>query len=91
MLKALYDYGVQNGLVNVPGFAEKAIYAYIVLSKNGDFIRIESCQNEKHKCPDIGLIEIAVIPPAFRRLHPGGIPFFPPFLGKRPGQMQPAC
>ena len=54
MLKALYDYGVQNGLVNVPGFAEKAIYAYIVLSKNGDFIRIESGQNEKHKCPDIG-------------------------------------
>ena len=54
MLKALYDYGVQNGLVNVPGFAEKAIYAYIVLSKNGDFIRIESCQNEKRKCPDIG-------------------------------------
>ena len=50
MLKALFDYGVQNGLANVPGFAEKPIDAYIELSDKGDFLGIDSFQNEKPRC-----------------------------------------
>ena len=54
MLKALYDYGIKNGLAIPPGFTPKAIRAYIVLSKQGDFLGIEQPKNETQICPDIG-------------------------------------
>ena len=55
MLKALYDYGIRNGLSNAPGFVPKAIRAYIVLAENGDFLGIEQCGKEETQlCPDIG-------------------------------------
>lgn len=54
MLRALYDYGIKNGLAIPPGFEHKAIRAYIVLSKNGDFLGIEQPKSETQICPDIG-------------------------------------
>ena len=50
----MYDYGIKNGLAIPPGFSHKAIRAYIVLSKNGDFLGIEQPKNETQICPDIG-------------------------------------
>ena len=54
MLKALYDYGVRNGLSLPPGFVNKPIRAYLVLSGSGDFLGIQQCDNEVLPCPDIG-------------------------------------
>ena len=54
MLKALYDYGIRNGLALPPGFVNKSIRAYLVLSGTGDFLGIEQCDNEVLPCPDIG-------------------------------------
>lgn len=54
MLKALYDYGLQNGLAIPPGFQSKAIRAYICLSGAGEYLGIEPCEEEKQVCPDIG-------------------------------------
>lgn len=54
MLRALYDYGIRNGLAIPPGFAKKPIRAYIVLSENGTYVGIEKCENENLICPDIG-------------------------------------
>lgn len=54
MLKALYDYGIKNGLAIPPGFTPKVIRAYIVLSKQGEFLGIEQPKNETQICPDIG-------------------------------------
>ncbi len=54
MLKALYDYGIRNGLTLPPGFVNKQIRAYIKLSSNGDYLGIEQCDNEILPCPDIG-------------------------------------
>lgn len=54
MLKALYDYGIKNGLSISPGFTPKAISAYIVLSGKGDFLGIEQQKDETQICPDIG-------------------------------------
>ena len=54
MLKALYDYGVRNGLTLPPGFVKKQIRAYISLTANGDFLGMEQCTDELLPCPDIG-------------------------------------
>lgn len=54
MLKALYDYGVRNGLTLPPGFVKKQIRAYISLTAGGDFLGIEQCTDELLPCPDIG-------------------------------------
>lgn len=58
MLKALYEYGIQNGLSIPPGFQRKPIRAYVCLSARGDFLGIETCDNDKKGeeriCPDVG-------------------------------------
>ena len=54
MLKALYDYGVRNGLTLPPGFVKKQIRAYISLTASGDFLGMEQCTDELLPCPDIG-------------------------------------
>lgn len=54
MLKALYDYGVRNGLALPPGFVNKQIRAYICLTSSGDYLGLEQCENEILPCPDIG-------------------------------------
>lgn len=54
MLKALYDYGIKNGVSIPPGFTFKKIRAYIDLSSDGSFIGIEKCDDESQICPDIG-------------------------------------
>lgn len=54
MLRALYDYGIQNGLAIPPGFMRKPIRAYILLSVSGDYLGIQLCENESRDCPDIG-------------------------------------
>ena len=55
MLKALYDYGIRNGLAIPPGFVRKEIKAYISLSADGSFLGIEQYdEKEIQICPDIG-------------------------------------
>lgn len=54
MLKALYDYGIRNGLAIPPGFMRKPIRAYILLSAAGDYLGIQQCESENRVCPDIG-------------------------------------
>lgn len=54
MLKALYEYGIRNGLALPPGFVNKTIRAYLLLSASGEFLGIEQCENETLPCPDIG-------------------------------------
>lgn len=54
MLRALYDYGIQNGLAIPPGFMRKPIRAYILLSASGDYLGIQLCKEETQTCPDIG-------------------------------------
>lgn len=54
MLKALYDYGVRNGLALPPGFVNKQIRAYICLTASGDYLGLEQCEDELLPCPDIG-------------------------------------
>lgn len=58
MLKALYDYGIRNGLSIPPGFQRKPIRAYICLSARGNFLGIETCDKDKKGeeqiCPDVG-------------------------------------
>lgn len=54
MLKALYDYGLQNGLAIPPGFMRKPIRGYILLSTAGDYLGIQQCRDEDQICPDIG-------------------------------------
>ena len=54
MLKALYDYGVRNGLALPPGFVNKQIRAYIRLTADGDYLGLEQCEDELLPCPDIG-------------------------------------
>ncbi|MEE0211511.1 MAG: type I-C CRISPR-associated protein Cas8c/Csd1 [Negativibacillus sp.] len=54
MLKALYDYGIRNGLSIPPGFLKKEIKAYISLSADGAFLGIEQYEKEFQICPDIG-------------------------------------
>ncbi len=54
MLKALYDYGIANKLAIPAGFMKKPIKAYIVLTQRGDYLGIESVENDEQICPDIG-------------------------------------
>ncbi len=54
MLKALYEYGIRNGLSTPPGFVRKSIRAYICLSGSGDYLGVEKCEGESLICPDIG-------------------------------------
>ena len=54
MLKALYDYGIHNHLTLPPGLIKKQIRGYIVLSKDGEYLTVEKCENETQPCPDIG-------------------------------------
>ena len=54
MLKALYDYGIRNGLALPPGFVPKPIRAYILLSGSGSYLGIEKCEGDTRACPDIG-------------------------------------
>lgn len=54
MLKALYDYGIQNVEVISPGFMLKTIHWYILLSSKGDYLGLQQCEDEKQICPDIG-------------------------------------
>lgn len=55
MLKALYDYGIRNGLTLPPGFTSKPIRAYLCLSATGEYLGIEQCdKGETQVCPDIG-------------------------------------
>lgn len=54
MLKALYDYGVRNGLALPPGFVNKQIRAYIRLTADGSYLGLEQCEDELLPCPDIG-------------------------------------
>ena len=53
MLKALYDYGIHNHLTLPPGLIKKQIRGYIVLSKDGEYLTVEKCENETQPCPDI--------------------------------------
>lgn len=53
MLKALYDYAVQNGLTLPPGFVNKIIRAYILLSASGEYLGIEISEDTL-PCPDVG-------------------------------------
>lgn len=54
MLKALYDYAVQNDLALPPGFVNKPIRAYILLAEDGGYLDVEKCENEVLPCPDLG-------------------------------------
>ena len=54
MLRALYDYGIRNGLAIPPGFLQKDIRAYICLTVEGEFLGIEQYKKDTQVCPDIG-------------------------------------
>ena len=54
MLRALYDYGIRNGLAIPPGFLQKDIRAYICLTAEGEFLGIEQYKKDTQVCPDIG-------------------------------------
>lgn len=63
MLKALYDYGVRNGVAIPLGFVRKKITAYISLSSNGDFLGIEQYDDEIQLCPDVGSLNRTMAQP----------------------------
>ncbi len=52
MLRALYNYALQNDLILPTGFVQKTVKAYIWLSAEGDFL--EAAEGETIPCPDIG-------------------------------------
>ena len=54
MLRALYDYGIRNGLAIPPGFLQQDIRAYICLTAEGEFLGIEQYKKDPQVCPDIG-------------------------------------
>lgn len=54
MLKALYDYAIRNKLALPPGFVNKTVKAYILLSAEGNFIGIEPGGTVEVPAPDIG-------------------------------------
>ena len=55
MLKSLYDYAVRNRLILPPGYVNKTVKAYIVLSsKNVDFADIILSDGKEIPAPDIG-------------------------------------
>ena len=63
MLKALYDYGVRNGVAIPPGFVRKRIAAYISLSSTGDYLGIEQYDDEIQLCPDVGSLNRTMAQP----------------------------
>lgn len=54
MLNDLYNYAIKNSLSAKPGFKPKKVKAYIIISKEGDFLGIEPSVKEEVMCPDIG-------------------------------------
>lgn len=55
MLKSLYEYAVRNGLVLSPGYINKSVKAYVVLSSmSDDFVDILLAGDEEIPAPDIG-------------------------------------
>lgn len=54
MLNDLYNYAIKNSLSAKPGFKPKKVKAYIILSKQGNFLGIEPAVEEEVMCPDIG-------------------------------------
>lgn len=52
MLKALYDYALQNHLILPAGFVQKNVKAYLWLSAKGTFL--DATEGEMLPCPDIG-------------------------------------
>ena len=52
MLKALYDYAIQNDLILPAGFVQKPVKAYICLSIKGAFLNV--IEGATLPCPDIG-------------------------------------
>ena len=56
MLKALYDYAIQEDLILPAGYVKKNIRAYVSLSKDGKFLGIMPGGEEKTPCPDIGSV-----------------------------------
>lgn len=52
MLRALYDYALQNDLILPAGFVQKPVKAYIWLSANGTFSGVT--EGATLPCPDIG-------------------------------------
>lgn len=57
MLKALYDYAVQNQLTLPAGYVPKKVKAYLSLTAEGQFVGIELTDSkEEIPCPDIGTL-----------------------------------
>lgn len=54
MLKALYDYALQNHLILPAGYVLKPVKAYIWLSAGGKFLDVQLTEGESVPCPDIG-------------------------------------
>ena len=54
MLRALYDYALQENLILPAGFVKKNIRAYVSLSKDGAFLGVVPGNDKKVSCPDIG-------------------------------------
>ncbi len=54
MLNDLYRYAIKNDLAFKPGFSQKNVKAYIVVSNDAEFISIEPVLKGKIMCPDIG-------------------------------------
>jgi len=56
MLNELYQYALKKQLASRPGFKPKNVKAYILLSKNGEFIGFDPAPPDKVMCPDIGSV-----------------------------------
>ena len=55
MLKSLYDYAVRNGLTLPPGYVNKTVKAYVVLSSESeDFAAVIRSDGKEIPAPDIG-------------------------------------
>lgn len=57
MLRSLYDYAIRNGLTLPPGYVNKTVKAYVVLSsKNEDFADVLLSDGKEIPAPDIGTL-----------------------------------
>ena len=54
MLNDLYRYAIKNSLSAKPGYKPKTVKAYIIISKEGEFLGVEPSVKEEVMCPDIG-------------------------------------
>ena len=54
MLKALYDYALENHLILPAGYVLKSVKAYLWLSAGGKFLDVQLTEGEPVPCPDIG-------------------------------------